>query len=61
MEQIKTILSVYLLLLLCAIVPSIGLFLINIEYARIYLAYLFIITPIFALISIAYEYKKATK
>ena len=58
MQQIKTILSIYSLILLCLTIPSIGIYLINPNYAIIYLSVLLILMPFSALATIFYQYYK---
>lgn len=58
MQEIKTILSVYSLILLCLCIPTLGIYLLNQQYAIIYLSIILILMPLVALSTIFYQYYK---
>lgn len=59
MQEIKTILSIYFLILLCLSIPTLGMYLLNEQFAIIYLSIILIAIPLLALATIFYQYYKS--
>lgn len=56
MQEIKAILTVYLLILICLLVSFVGLYLYNQELSIIYLSIILFTMPILAIATIFYQY-----
>lgn len=56
MQEIKTILSIYILITICLLTPSMGIYLLNPQYSIIYSSIIIISMPFLALFTIIYQY-----
>jgi len=61
MEQIKTILFFYLLVLMCFIISATGVYLYDITLSKNYLSIILTFIPLISIITIFYVYYKAKK